>query len=262
MGRRALSRVLATLLAALVGAVLLSGSDQPVTAHPYPHWQRLSAPPLTPRTRALGLRVGHRLLVLGGRSATGVVRDGAAYDLRTGRWHALRTPVAVTDRDTAVAAAGVVVLRSRRGRGAAWWRFDPRHDVWTRMSGVPFGAAAPTAYRSEVYAVTARHVVVYSVALDRWTALPADPLRPALHHRRVAVTRAGTVVTGYAGSPPRIRADRWDGLRWRRIRGLPTVGSAVGPRLPSAARRVGATRVPVGARLVVVAGRHAWIHTP
>ena len=134
---RAVTLTLATLLGAAVGAVLLSGSDQPVTAHVFARWQQLATPPLSPRTDALGVHVGHRVLVLGGRQGS-VLRDGATYDLRTGMWRHLRMPVAVTDRDHAVAAAGVAVLRhARPGRPATWWRYDPRIDVWSRMRHLP-----------------------------------------------------------------------------------------------------------------------------
>jgi hypothetical protein len=241
---------------ALAGAVLLSGSDQPVTAHAYPHWQEIAGPPLSPRTDALGIPLRHRVLVLGGvRSGVGM-RDGAAYDLRTGIWRHLLTPIAVTDRDRAVVAAGVVVLRQvRPGRPAAWWRYDLRRDVWSRMSDLPPHLSTPSAFGSEVYAVSDRRVAVYSVQLHRWTALPADPIQPALHHRSVTASRAGTVVTGHvSGHPSRYVADRWDGLRWRRDR------TTTAP--PVMAAPDGATRVRVGGRTLVVRGDRAWIRLP
>jgi hypothetical protein len=253
MGGRALSRALVTLIAAVAGAVWLSGSDQPVTAHPFPAWQELAAPPLSPRTHPLGLHVGHRVLVLGGRDR-GRLRDGAAYDLRNGTWRAVRLPIAVTDRDSAVAAAGVAVLRHLRpGRAPAWWRYDARQDAWERMEHVPAHASVPTAYHSEVYAVAAGHVVVYSVQLGRWTALRADPLRPRLHHRRVSASRSGTVVTGYVAGRSGPVADRWDGRRWRRL------AHAVAP---PAASRPTSTGILVGGRLIVLRRGRAWIHTP
>jgi hypothetical protein len=163
-------------------------------------------------------------------------------------------PLAVTDRDTAVAAAGVAVVRHlRTGRAPAWWQYDVRHDVWERMDAVPGHASVPSAYHSEVYAVAGRHVVVYSVELGRWTALRADPLRPVLRHRRVSAGRSGTVVTGYVAGRSRRAADRWDGRRWRRL-------TSVGAR-PVVPRRA-ATEIAVGGRLVVVRGGRAWIHTP
>ncbi len=261
---RVLGRGLVTLLGAVVGAVLMSGSDQPVTAHPYPRWQELAAPPLSPRSDALGVRLGHRVLVLGGLASGGVsLRDGASYDLRTGTWRRLVTPIAITTRDRAVAAAGVAVLRhARAGRAAVWWRYDPRRDAWSRMRAVPAHAAAPSAFHSEVYAVAGRRVEVYSVQLGRWTPLPVDPLRPRLAHRRVRAGLGGTVVTGYAGAARSLVADRWDGRSWHRIPGPDRASAArLGP-LPDGVPARGATRIPVGARLLVVAGARAWIHTP
>jgi|1186.fasta_scaffold96410_2 hypothetical protein len=264
---RVTSRALATLLGAVVGVVLLSGSDQPVTAHPYPRWQALAAPPLSPRTDALGVRIGQRVLVLGGvRSGTHRLRDGAAYDLRTGIWHRLRTPVPVTDRDDVVVAAGVAVLRHvRTGQAASWWSCDPGgRGRWARLRHLPARLSAqPSAFGSEVYALSGRRVVVYSVLLGRWTRLPADPLRPVLRDGRVTASVAGTVVHGYAGRSRAAVADRWDGLAWHRTRD--TASGAAGTAadlLPAGVPRRGATSIPVGTRLVVVSGNHAWIHTP
>jgi hypothetical protein len=250
-------RALLTLVGALVGAVLLSGSDQPVTAHAYPRWQELPAPPLTARTHALGVRVGHQAVVLGGVRPDGSeLRDGAAYDVRTGRWHRLWTPVAVSDRDTAVVAAGVVVLRHvRSGRPASWWRYAVRQDVWSRLRDLPPHAAHPSSFGSEVYVLSGLRVFVYSVQLGRWTPLPADALRPRLVHRTVMASRHGTVVTGRAaGHPERVLADRWDGLRWRRTRSAPA--------LPVTAAPNGATRVRIDGRTLVVRDGRAWIRLP
>jgi hypothetical protein len=262
--RRVLSRTLAPLLGAIVGVVLFSGSDQPVTAHPYPPWQQLAAPPLSVRTHALGVRVGHRLLVLGGRGAGGTaLRDGAAYDVRTGSWRRVRTPVYVTDRDRAAAAAGVVILRHlRTGRPASWWRYDTRHDVWSRMRLLRPSPSVPSAFGSEVYALSGRHVMVYSVQLDRWTPLPADPLRPAPRKRTVTASSAGTVVTGYVGHPSRLVSHRWDGVSWHRLGAVPPSAVQLPPTFPPGATTTGSTSVRVGGRLVVLSGGRAWIHTP
>ena len=249
MIRRMAGRGIATLAAAAVGAVLLSGSDQPVTAHAYPRWQEVAAPPFSPRTHALGVQVGPRLLVLGGWADDGsVLRDGAAYDLHTGRWRRLTLPLPVTDDDRAVSAAGAVVIRAGTG---TWWRYDVRPGRWTRMSGLPAGLSAPSSFGSEVYALAGRRVVVYSVQLDRWTALPPDRLRPQLTAGSVAASRAGTVVMGYVGPSHRRVADRWDGLGWHRTRAM----SDPPPR-PQAD---GATRIEVDGRIFLVRGERAWI---
>jgi hypothetical protein len=257
MRHRMLSRMLATVLAAIIGAVLMSGSDQRVTARPYPHWQELPAPPLSAHVERLGLRIGHRVLVLGGH-------DGAVYDLRTGVWSHLRTAVPVADRDQVVAAGGVAVLRHlRTGRPAAWWSYDPGHGTWSRLGHLPPRLSAPSAFGSEVYALSGRRVVVHSVALGRWTRLPADPLRPALRGGRVTASSAGTVVRGYAGPSRTAVADRWDGLAWHRTRSVASDGGAARPlSLPPGVPRRGATGIRVGSRLVVISGSRAWIHTP
>lgn len=253
MSRRVLWRMLVTLLLAAAGASFLSGSGQPVTAVPYPRWQEIAPPPLSPRADALGIQVGHRVLVLGGPGPAGA-RDGAAYDVHTGLWRRLRSPIPVTDSDRAAVAAGVVVLRHERpGRRASWWRYDVRLGTWTRMRHLPPHLGGPTAFASEVYALSGRRVVVYSVQLGRWTPLTRDPLRPALRRARVSVSRAGTVVTGTTGPRSRAVADRWDGLRWRR--------SAAAPLLQGGAAGRG-IRLDVGGRTFVVRRGRAWIRLP
>jgi hypothetical protein len=103
-------------------------------------------------------------------------------------------------------------------------------------------------------------VVVYSVALDRWAPLPADPLRPRLAGARVSASRSGTVVTGHADG--RLAADRWDGLRWRRVHVVPLPEPPAPPSPPGAATRPVAASVRLGGRWLVVAGSQAWLHTP
>jgi Kelch motif len=257
MGRRAIYRTLAVALAAGLGAVLLSGSDQPVTARSYDHWQALPSPPLTARTHALGVAVRHRVLVLGGHRASGpALRDGAAYDLRTGSWAHLWMPVALSDRDAAVTAGGIVIVRhDRAGREATWWRYDVRQDGWSRMRSLPPGLSTPCAFGSEVYAISRRLVEVYSVQLGRWTALPADPRRPVLVHPTVTASRHGTVVTGHTRDRPhRSWSDRWDGVRWHR-------SHVTRPESVTAAPD-GATRVRLGGRTLVVRDARAWIRLP
>ena len=256
MGRRAACRALVTIVAAVIGAVLLSGSDQPVTAQSYPRWQALPAPPLTPRVHALGVPARHRVLVLGGLSAGGSALDGAAYDLRTGSWRHVRTPIAFTDHDAAVVAAGVVVLRHvRSGLPASWWRYDVRRDAWARLRDLPPRLSVPSAFGSEVYAVSGRRALVYSVQLDRWTPLPADLRRPRLVDATVRASRDGIVVTGRsAARPDRLLADRWDGERWNRS---PTTSTEVVEAAPD-----GSTRVRVAGRTLVVRDGRAWIRLP
>jgi hypothetical protein len=225
----------AVVCGAVAGAVLLSGSDQPVTAHASPRWLELSVPPMSPHGDRVAARIGHLVLVVGSR-------DGAVYDLRTGAWRRLGAPVQASDRDTMVAAAGVAVLRHvRTGRSPVWWRYDPRRDVWTRIRHLPPRLSSPSSFGSEVYALSGRRVVVYSVQLDRWTRLAADRVRPHVRGVQVTASRAGTVVRGYPGRSRTLVADRWDGLAWH---------------------RTAAAHVGVATRSVAVSGTRVWIHAP
>jgi len=263
--RRVLARSAAAAgaaLVAIVGMVLLSGTGQPVTAKPFPRWQELAPPPLSPRTNALAVQVGPRVLVLGGnRPAHPALRDGASYNLQTGMWQRVRTPVALRSDDDAVAAAGVVVVRHRAVGGAtSWWTLDPTPGTWRRLRHVPRDAGSPSAFGSEVYAVAERQVVVYSAALDRWTPLPTDRVRPRLIGRHVVASRAGVVVTGRAGHS--LVADRWDGLRWRRTHVVPPTRRALPPRLPTSVRGVVAVEVKAGGRWLAVVADEAWLRSP
>jgi hypothetical protein len=232
LGPAALSAVIC---GAIAGAVLLSGSDQPSTAHVSPRWLELPSPPLSDHGDRVGARIGHRVLVIG-------AGEGAVYDLRTGVWQRVWAPVPASDRDVMVEAAGVGVLRHvRTGRPASWWSYDPRRDIWTRIRHLPPQLSAPSSLGSELYALSGRRVTVYSVQLDRWTRLAADRVRPLLRGVQVTASRAGTVVRGYAGRSRILVADRWDGLTWRRI--------------PSAAP------MRVGTRSVAVSRTRAWIRS-
>jgi hypothetical protein len=128
------------------------------------------------------------------------------------------------------------------------------------MRHLPPDLSHPSSFASEVYALSGRRVVVYSTQLDRWTRLPADPLRPLLRPRAVTASRAGTVVTGYAGRGTHAFVDRWNGLRWRRHRARPMASAH--ESLPPGVRARGATVVAVGGRSLVLQGDRAWIHTP
>jgi hypothetical protein len=246
MRSHALVRWCATLAAAVLGAVLLSGTGQPVTAHGYPRWQQVARPPFSARTHSLAVQVGHRVDVLGGVGADrSRLRDGASYDVRTGRWSRLVAPVALTDGDRAVSAAGVLVVDA----GRSWWRCDGL--VWSRLRDLPHGVRSPSAFGSEVYALAGRRVVVFSPSLGRWTRLAADTLRPRLRPLSVRASRRGTEVTGTVRG--RQVSDRWDGLRWRRAPAQPTPSSKVSD---------GSVRLDVGGRLFVVRGDRAWIRLP
>ncbi len=199
------------------------------------------------------------MLVLGGRGADGLpLRDGASYDVHTGRWRHLRTPIALTAADDAVAADAVAVIRQAGPTSTTWWAFDPTPGTWTSLRRVPDCAGVPTAFGSEVYAIAGRHVVAFSVALDRWTPLPGDRHRPSLTGRHVAASRVGIVVTGHAPGSSAVVQDRWDGLTWHRTRTGSVTYRGPGP-LPAGVPASRATRVRFGGEWLVVAGDHAWI---
>jgi hypothetical protein len=180
---------------------------------------------------------GREVVVLGGdtnpcppnascASDPGGLRDGAAYQPTTDTWRAIPpAPVPVGPGDRLVVADGVVVLRHWRPGAAAWFTYEPDHNRWSRIAGVPQRAGdLPSALGSRVYVTAGRRVAVYDVRRFTWSLLPPDPIRPALTQRRVTATSAGPVVTGYDAtqandgrSPSVTLAHVWDGTGWHRL---------------------------------------------
>jgi hypothetical protein len=196
------------------------------------HWRELPAAPLSPRAYAESVWTGREVLVLGGETdpcppnadscaTTSTDRqDGAAYDPATDTWRTIPpSPVPVGPGDRLVVANGVVVLRHHSLQGGSrWFTYEPDHNRWSGIAGVPAGAGdLPSAYGSRVYmTVHGGRVAVYDVARFRWSLLPPDSISPRLTQRRVTATPFGPVVTGYADGPLTV-ADLWDGRRWTRL---------------------------------------------
>ena len=201
------------------------------------HWRELPTPPLSPRANAQSVWSGREVIVLGGETrpcppaadcaiVSEGLRDGAAYDPGTNSWRAIPpAPVAVGPGDRLVVADGVVVLRSARTPRSSWFTYEPEHNRWSRIDGVPRGVGdQPSAIGPRVYVPSGRRIAVYDVRTFRWSLLPRDPLRPALAERGVTATDVGPVVTGVDSTQPNdgrtpslLLADVWDGSRWRRL---------------------------------------------
>jgi hypothetical protein len=176
-------------------------------------WQKLSAPPLSPRQGAITAWTGTEALFLGGDTGAPCppgadcavpehdVRDGAAFDPDRGTW-----------RKTANAPAPLEPYSSRAVIGDQVWlvagdtllSYDASADAWTTHR-------APTSLPEDgqVVADRGRIIVVrgerrsgddpdqvYDPKSDTWSHLPADPLDPAWG-RIVTATSAGLVLTGY-----------------------------------------------------------------
>ena len=110
------------------------------------------------------------------------------------------------------------MLRDWRQHGSRWFTYEPEHNRWSRIDGVPPGVGdLPSASGSRVYVTAgAGRVAAYDVERFRWSLLPPDQMTPRMTQRRVTATPYGPVVTGYAGGPL-VVADLWDGRRWTRL---------------------------------------------
>ena len=241
-GRRRLASAgaaLAVVAVAVAGTLVGTGRVAVGPSHDRGSWRELPDAPLTPRAHALAVWTGREVVVLGGEtdpcppgadcaSASSDRRDGAAYDPRTDTWRPIPpAPVRVGPGDRLVVANGVVVLRHWRAHGSSWFAYEPDHNRWSRIEGVPPRAGdLPSAAGSRVYVPAGRRVAVYDVDRFRWSLLPPDPNQPALHQARVTATPYGPVVTGYEGAPAGdgsvpvipVTADVYAGGRWHRLR--------------------------------------------
>ena len=182
----------------------------------------------------------------------------------TGTWRRLLTPIPMTTRDRAVAAAGVAVLRHARRPGGPPSGGGTTHGTTPGRGCARCPRTPPHRRRSTRRSTRWPVVASRSTACSSAVGRPCRSTRCArrLAHRRVRAGLGGTVVTGYAGAARSLVADRWDGRSWHRIPGPDRASAArLGP-LPDGVPARGATRIPVGARLLVVAGARAWIHTP
>ncbi|HET7489265.1 MAG TPA: hypothetical protein VFJ85_15140 [Acidimicrobiales bacterium] len=104
-------------------------------------WRAVPAAPIAPRTQHAAVWTGREMLVVGGTSRRGnaaTFADGAAYDPAAGTWRRIADAPAVTAAGKAVVVGGFVVVSGREG---------PTPDP--------------------------RHLLVYDLAADRWTAVPA-----------------------------------------------------------------------------------------
>jgi hypothetical protein len=198
-------------------------------------WVELPAAPLSPRSDALSAWTGTEVVVLGGSpnpcppnadcaSPDRELRDGAAYDPTTKKWHPIAdAPVPVGPGDRLLGAGGRLVLRHWQQHGSRLFVYDPGADEWTRIPAL--FADLPSAYGDDVYGFDARpsrkgRLVMYDAARGVWDErIPRDPHQRLLQPR-VTATPYGPVVTGYLalnGVSLPVTADLYDGTSWHRL---------------------------------------------
>ena len=208
-------------------------------------WQRLPDPPLSPRELAVGLWTGREALVLGGSDAPPTapgasgsakrkppLRDGVAFNPRTGRWRRIAAaPIGIEPISPAAAVGDSVYVAVPRNPGARHTRMDllayrVRTDRWDRLPSPPRRNYTVVGIGDRLVASgPGRGPVPLSVFLlgraeRRWKELPRPPMRGVItwNGRRL-------VLIGYAPAardfrnPPLARAAtlRFGDSSWRRL---------------------------------------------
>jgi Kelch motif len=163
-------------------------------------WRRLPRAPLRWRSGQVTLAAGRRVIVWGGASDRGRLRNGAI--LEDGRWrrmagapiHGFKRAAVWTGREMIVPA------------GAA---YDPAADRWRRIRRTPFRPRAAVWTGRRVLVLGARVAAAYDPARERWRALAPPPIRAGDTPRAVWTGREMLVYTGSRGASYNPHANRW-----------------------------------------------------
>ena len=196
--------------------VLLAGCSTATGADSWPadpaglaagHWTTVPSAPLSARHDPVSAWVGDRFVVVGGRteqpcpdtgSCAGPLRaaerDGASFEPSTGKWTAIAEAPTSLSADSpqgtnAVVVAGdlYVLVAGTAHDQAAFLRYGPAADRWTRLALPADHSATVVAGKDEVFAVPngsdGGRVRVQEFAAGQdsgsWHTLPADPLGKA-----------------------------------------------------------------------------------
>jgi hypothetical protein len=193
-------------------------------------WRRLPRVPLRWRAEQVTLAAGDRVIVWGGASDRGRLRDGAV--LADGRWRRMaRAPIDGFDRVAVWTGREMVVP------GPAGAAYDPARDRWRRIRRAPFRARAAVWTGRRVLVLGARVAAAYDPARDCWRKLAPPPIRAMDTPRAVWTGSRMLVFNGARGATYDARRDRW------RLMGHPPL-----------AHRNGFTAVWGGRRMLVWGG--------
>lgn len=183
-------------------------------------WERLQDAPLSPRTDAIVERLGHRVIVVGGRETYDCsgqktcvpppsLFDGATYNLETDQWTVIADPITDSSK-TAISGGEAVVSGDRLYLLSDVPRriheYDAGKDAWTSFPRPPHTYRGPDTWAAtDRFVYLTRSDNVPDTGIDRlnlrtktWTTLPPSPHGPRLSLRTLLPTRGGLVV---AGSP-------------------------------------------------------------
>jgi hypothetical protein len=249
--RRALALACAALAVAGCeeGGVVADGSSERTVAPSEGRWERTVAP-ANGLSGLEAVRVGDRVVVVGGADYEQTEVKALVLDLDSGRWsRAARSRLSWRAGHSVVAADGqVIVWGGGPGRGAA--AYDVARDSWRRVPPGPLaGRYAHSAvwtsdemivWGGQVGREPRRDGAAYDPKTRRWRRIAAAPLSARSDHAAVwtgdQVDRLGRVAAGRRR--PRPRALRRRGLRPANGHLAPP-GTRPDPRrpLPSLGRR-------------------------
>lgn len=201
-------------------------------------WEKLPAPPLSPRWQQISAYVDGKVVVLGGTSSTisggpfsgRTLRDGAVFDPEHRTWKAMaEAPAALINSAYTYAVAGDRLIIPVQHH--AWLSYDVGDDEWSRLPAPPGPNEEPvlTADADHVYALailgtpSLEPVQVLDLDTGRWSALPAIPDLARLDLPGLVMTDVGLVLVAnprrsaaHQWGEPRAVAEIWDGRRWTR----------------------------------------------
>jgi hypothetical protein len=191
-------------------------------------WTKLAAGPLAGQDLPVTVWTGKDMLIFGGSGTSGASSDGAAYDPATNTWRKLAPiPASLGGNLTgsgsyAVWTGKVMVAWGFFGNGGgahgngslAAATYDPAANSWTTGTVAPgqaplFGEAFWTGKQMIVWGSSADSPegFAYNPATERWSTLPAAPLRRAARESMLAVWTGRYLVVGGGDSSTGLQKD-------------------------------------------------------
>ena len=176
-------------------------------------WTKLAASPLAGQDLPVTVWTGKDMLIFGGSGTSGASSNGAAYDPATNTWRKLAPIPAslggnLTGSGSYAVWTGKVMVAwgffERSGRQAlAAATYNPAANSWTTGTVAParaplFGDAFWTGKQMIVWGSSADSPAgfAYDPATERWSMLPAAPLRRAARDSMLAVWTGRYLVVG------------------------------------------------------------------
>ena len=167
-------------------------------------WTTTAPSPLTPRSNAAGAWLNGEFYLVGGQSdapcppnadcmaPTRLLRDGAAYNPLTNAWRRITdAPVALSEGEPVAVDERLYFQRGYGAKGAIY-AYDTTSDSWSQPPS-PAGGGVLIAFGDRLASVAwsteeaGNYDELFDPVTDRWTRLPADPLKTSYERTLVWV---------------------------------------------------------------------------